>query len=141
VNPGQVVTIEAKFDLPGKYVWHCHILEHEDHDMMNFFEVVPSSAARRNAAAHKLAAAQLVAPAGTHAARSPVNAKASPTVTSSTKTAAAGVRTGASNSSVTDATISRFNGQIGSLLGSTDGENPIDPLAADILTPSRKKRG
>jgi spore coat protein A len=84
VNPGQVVTIEAKFDLPGKYMWHCHILEHEDHDMEQFFEVVPRSAAQ------KLAAAQLVArgllptsfldPAkpkrGTNAAGSPVNATA-----------------------------------------------------------------
>jgi spore coat protein A len=26
--------VRAKFDLPGNYVWHCHILSHEDHDMM-----------------------------------------------------------------------------------------------------------
>jgi spore coat protein A len=134
VNPGEVVTIEARFDLPGKYVWHCHILEHEDHDMMNFFEVVPRSAA------HKLGAAHVVAPAGTNAARSPVHVTASPTVTSTTKTVVPGVRTGASSSSVTDATISLFNGRIRSLLSSTDRENPIDPLAADILTPRRKKR-
>ena len=35
MNPGEVTTIIAKFDLPGKYVWHCHILEHEEHDMMH----------------------------------------------------------------------------------------------------------
>jgi spore coat protein A len=58
VNPGEVVTIEAKFDLPGKYVWHCHILEHEDNDMMNYFIVIPRSAARQHAAAPKHAAAQ-----------------------------------------------------------------------------------
>lgn len=25
---GQVTKIRAKFDLPGKFVWHCHILAH-----------------------------------------------------------------------------------------------------------------
>jgi hypothetical protein len=34
LNPGEVTTIRVKFDLPGNYVWHCHILEHEEHDMM-----------------------------------------------------------------------------------------------------------
>ena len=34
VPPGQVVRVIATWDLPGKYVWHCHILSHEDHDMM-----------------------------------------------------------------------------------------------------------
>ncbi len=32
--PGQVTRIIAKFDRPGRYVWHCHILSHEDHEMM-----------------------------------------------------------------------------------------------------------
>jgi spore coat protein A len=26
---------------PGRYVWHCHILEHEDNEMMRPFEVLP----------------------------------------------------------------------------------------------------
>jgi len=39
-NPGQVTRIKAKFDRRGGYVWHCHILEHEDNDMMRPFEVV-----------------------------------------------------------------------------------------------------
>ena len=40
VNPGYFTTIRAKFDLPTgvtapqAYVYHCHILEHEDNDMM-----------------------------------------------------------------------------------------------------------
>lgn len=38
--PGQVTRIIAKFDRPGEYVWHCHILSHEDHEMMRRFEVV-----------------------------------------------------------------------------------------------------
>ena len=47
VNPGYFTTIRAKFDLPAgvtapqTYVHHCHIVEHEDNDMMRPFEVVP----------------------------------------------------------------------------------------------------
>jgi bilirubin oxidase len=32
--PGQITRIQARFDLPGLYVWHCHIVEHEDNEMM-----------------------------------------------------------------------------------------------------------
>lgn len=54
MNPGEVIRLIMKFDLPAivtadnsvlptpisprtgghEYVWHCHILEHEEHDMM-----------------------------------------------------------------------------------------------------------
>ncbi|HZP23537.1 MAG TPA: multicopper oxidase [Terriglobales bacterium] len=27
---------------PGRYVWHCHILEHEDNEMMRPYEIVPA---------------------------------------------------------------------------------------------------
>ncbi|HJQ78937.1 MAG TPA: multicopper oxidase domain-containing protein [Lacipirellulaceae bacterium] len=37
--PGQVTRLIAKFDRPGEYVWHCHILSHEDHEMMRRFVV------------------------------------------------------------------------------------------------------
>ena len=37
--PGQVTRIRATFDLPGRYVWHCHIVEHEDNEMMRPFVV------------------------------------------------------------------------------------------------------
>jgi spore coat protein A len=50
--PGEVTRIIAKFDLPTgaqvapgtllRYVWHCHILEHEDNDMMRPYNVVVS---------------------------------------------------------------------------------------------------
>lgn len=40
VSPGEVVRIIATFDLLGEYVWHCHILSHEDNDMMRPYEVV-----------------------------------------------------------------------------------------------------
>jgi FtsP/CotA-like multicopper oxidase with cupredoxin domain len=32
--PGEITRVRAHFDLPGLYVWHCHILEHEDNEMM-----------------------------------------------------------------------------------------------------------
>lgn len=38
--PGEVTRIKAKFDLPGLYVWHCHIVEHEDNEMMLPYRVV-----------------------------------------------------------------------------------------------------
>jgi spore coat protein A len=38
---GMVTRVIAKFDLTGMYVWHCHILEHEDHEMMRPMQVVP----------------------------------------------------------------------------------------------------
>lgn len=48
MNPGEVTRVLMRFDLPAvgftvpasahtgsnEYVWHCHILEHEEHDMM-----------------------------------------------------------------------------------------------------------
>ena len=49
MNPGEITTVIMRFDLPAglpfatppsprtgghEYVWHCHILEHEEHDMM-----------------------------------------------------------------------------------------------------------
>jgi spore coat protein A len=39
--PGEVTRVIAKFDKPGEYVWHCHILSHEDHEMMRPFFVGP----------------------------------------------------------------------------------------------------
>ena len=32
--PGEVTRVKATFDIPGLYVWHCHILSHEDNEMM-----------------------------------------------------------------------------------------------------------
>lgn len=42
VNPGEMIGITLRFSpYPGRYMYHCHILEHEDHDMMRPFVVVP----------------------------------------------------------------------------------------------------
>jgi spore coat protein A, manganese oxidase len=48
--PGYVTRVIQRFDLPPgtqvspgqrfRYVWHCHILEHEDNEMMRPFDVV-----------------------------------------------------------------------------------------------------
>lgn len=38
--PGQITRIKAKFDVSGRYVWHCHILEHEDNEMMRPYQVL-----------------------------------------------------------------------------------------------------
>jgi spore coat protein A len=55
--PGEVTRVIAKFDLPGRYEWHCHILSHEDHDMMRPFEVSASAAryAQQNGVPQKMA--------------------------------------------------------------------------------------
>lgn len=40
-NPGEVTSIIAKWEhYPGKFVYHCHILEHEDNDMMRPIQVM-----------------------------------------------------------------------------------------------------
>jgi bilirubin oxidase len=39
--PGEVTTVRARFDIPGRFVWHCHIVEHEDNEMMRPFDVGP----------------------------------------------------------------------------------------------------
>jgi spore coat protein A len=39
--PGEITRIKATYDLTGFYVWHCHIVEHEDNEMMRPFHVGP----------------------------------------------------------------------------------------------------
>jgi spore coat protein A, manganese oxidase len=48
--PGTVTQLIMKFDLPTgtvvvpgqhyKFVWHCHILEHEDNEMMRPMDII-----------------------------------------------------------------------------------------------------
>ena len=39
--PGQVTRVRVQFNTPGQYVWHCHIVEHEDNEMMRPFRIGP----------------------------------------------------------------------------------------------------
>ncbi len=39
--PGEVTRVRAQFNTPGQYVWHCHIVEHEDNEMMRPFRIGP----------------------------------------------------------------------------------------------------
>jgi FtsP/CotA-like multicopper oxidase with cupredoxin domain len=32
--PGEITRVKAVYDIPGLFVWHCHILSHEDNEMM-----------------------------------------------------------------------------------------------------------
>jgi bilirubin oxidase len=40
VYPGEMARIKLHFTLPGLFVWHCHILEHEDNEMMRPYRVM-----------------------------------------------------------------------------------------------------
>jgi FtsP/CotA-like multicopper oxidase with cupredoxin domain len=39
--PGQVTRVRAHFQTPGQFVWHCHIVEHEDNEMMRPYRIGP----------------------------------------------------------------------------------------------------
>jgi spore coat protein A, manganese oxidase len=41
VYPGQVTRVKAQFNTPGLFVWHCHIVEHEDNEMMRPYYIGP----------------------------------------------------------------------------------------------------
>jgi bilirubin oxidase len=38
--PGEITRVKATFDRAGLYVWHCHILSHEDNEMMRPYRIV-----------------------------------------------------------------------------------------------------
>lgn len=41
-DPGMVTRIIVRFEgFAGRYVWHCHVLEHEDNEMMRPYDVLP----------------------------------------------------------------------------------------------------
>ncbi len=40
--PSEITRVKALFDLPGLYVWHCHIVEHEDNEMMRPYVIGPN---------------------------------------------------------------------------------------------------
>ena len=37
--PGQVTRVVMRFPKAGQFVWHCHIVEHEDNEMMRPYAV------------------------------------------------------------------------------------------------------
>jgi FtsP/CotA-like multicopper oxidase with cupredoxin domain len=39
--PGQVTRVRMHFSNPGQFVWHCHIVEHEDNEMMRPYRIGP----------------------------------------------------------------------------------------------------
>jgi FtsP/CotA-like multicopper oxidase with cupredoxin domain len=39
--PGQVTRVRLQFNTPGQFVWHCHIVEHEDNEMMRPYRIGP----------------------------------------------------------------------------------------------------
>jgi spore coat protein A len=39
--PGQVTRLRLRFVNPGQFVWHCHIVEHEDNEMMRPYRIGP----------------------------------------------------------------------------------------------------
>jgi FtsP/CotA-like multicopper oxidase with cupredoxin domain len=39
--PGEVTRLRVRFDKPGQFVWHCHIVEHEDNEMMRPYRIGP----------------------------------------------------------------------------------------------------
>jgi len=39
--PDEVTRVKVRFDQAGFYVWHCHIVEHEDNEMMRPFHIGP----------------------------------------------------------------------------------------------------
>lgn len=40
-SPGEVTRIRVQFVTPGQFVCHCHIVEHEDNEMMRPYRVGP----------------------------------------------------------------------------------------------------
>jgi spore coat protein A len=39
--PGEITRLRLKFTNPGQFVWHCHIVEHEDNEMMRPYRIGP----------------------------------------------------------------------------------------------------
>jgi FtsP/CotA-like multicopper oxidase with cupredoxin domain len=38
-HPGEVTRVQMRFGAPGRFVWHCHIVDHEDNEMMRPYQV------------------------------------------------------------------------------------------------------
>jgi FtsP/CotA-like multicopper oxidase with cupredoxin domain len=40
--PGEVTRVKLRFETAGQYVWHCHIVSHEDNEMMRPYRIGPA---------------------------------------------------------------------------------------------------
>jgi bilirubin oxidase len=40
-HPGEITRVKLSFEHEGQFVWHCHIVEHEDNEMMRPYSVGP----------------------------------------------------------------------------------------------------
>jgi bilirubin oxidase len=40
--PDEITRVKALYDRPGLFVWHCHIVEHEDNEMMRPYFIGPN---------------------------------------------------------------------------------------------------
>lgn len=40
--PGEITRVKARFEHAGRYVWHCHVVEHEDNEMMRPYIIRPA---------------------------------------------------------------------------------------------------
>jgi FtsP/CotA-like multicopper oxidase with cupredoxin domain len=47
--PAQVTRLRMRFVNPGQFVWHCHIVEHEDNEMMRPYRIGPVQPGQPNA--------------------------------------------------------------------------------------------
>lgn len=68
--PGQVTRVRAQFNKPGQFVWHCHIVEHEDNEMMRPYRIGPVQAGQPGAAAQAATANAQAAVASTETEKS-----------------------------------------------------------------------
>jgi FtsP/CotA-like multicopper oxidase with cupredoxin domain len=61
--PGEVTRVRAQFNSPGQFVWHCHIVEHEDNEMMRPYRIGPEQPGQpeEDSSSGALAAPQLSA--------------------------------------------------------------------------------
>ena len=41
--PGQVTRVRMRFSTPGQFIWHCHIVSHEDNEMMRPYRIGPDN--------------------------------------------------------------------------------------------------
>ena len=50
--PGQVTRVRLRFENAGQFVWHCHIVEHEDNEMMRPYRIGPEQPGQPGSVGH-----------------------------------------------------------------------------------------